>query len=143
MREKTFFMVKPDGIARGLTKTILSRITQAGLLIAQQNELKLDPALAAELYSPHLGQSFYPGLLKFITSGPVLACQLEGEEALARVRALMGATDPREAKPGTIRGDLKEENIFTVDKSIKNLVHGSDSPESAARELAIFFKGGI
>lgn len=141
MREKIFFMVKPDGVARGLTKEIFSRITQAGLIIVQQKELRLNRAMAAELYTPHLGKPFYQGLINFVTSGEVILSEVTGENVLVRTRELMGATDPREAKPGTIRGDLKAENIFTADGTIKNLVHGSDSPESAERELAIFFKG--
>ncbi|MBI5399396.1 nucleoside-diphosphate kinase [Candidatus Saganbacteria bacterium] len=132
-------MIKPDGVARGLTEEILDRITKAGLKIIQTKQLSVTPEMAADLYAPHFGKNFYPGLLNFIISGPVLACQLQGEEAINHLRQIMGATDPRQAQAGTIRGDLKEENIFTADGSIKNLIHGSDSPEAAKRESVIFF----
>lgn len=94
---------------------------------------------AERLYKVHLGKSFYPGLVKFITSGPVTLMIVEGENAIACLRSLMGATDPRKASAVTIRGDLKEENIFTEDGTMKNLIHGSDSPENAKYEISIFF----
>ena len=140
MQESTFFMIKPDGVARGLVQEILDRVTKAGLKVIQQKPLSVSPTMAADLYSPHLGKSFYPGLINFITSGPVVACLAQGDNAIQRLRQLMGATDPRQAEAGTIRGDLKEANIFSADGSIKNLVHGSDSPEAATRESRIFFK---
>ncbi|MBU1026529.1 MAG: nucleoside-diphosphate kinase, partial [Candidatus Margulisbacteria bacterium] len=93
--------------------------------------------------SPHLGKKFYDGLIDFITSGPVVCSVVEGRDAIAKVRDIMGATDPREVAAGTVRGDLKEENVTTPLGTIKNLVHGSDSLESARREIAIFFKGEI
>jgi nucleoside-diphosphate kinase len=133
-------MIKPDGVARGLTETIIKRVEVAGLKVEAKQELKMTPAQAADLYQPHLGKKFYPGLLKFITSGPVVACLVEGEGAIARLRALMGDTDPLAAERGTIRGDLKEMDVINEDGIIKNLVHGSDSPAAAARESAIFFK---
>jgi nucleoside-diphosphate kinase len=132
-------MVKPDGVSRGLEKEILKRIEQAGLKISQKNNFSLSDDQAADLYSPHLGKKFYPGLIRFVTSGPVICSVVEGEDAIARVREVMGATDPREAKPGTIRGDLKEENVLNPEGIIKNMVHGSDSPQSADREISIFF----
>jgi nucleoside-diphosphate kinase len=138
--ERTFFMLKPDGTSRGLEKEIYARIEQAGLKVIQKQRLKMSENQAADLYSPHLGKKFYPGLIRFITSGEVVCSVVEGEEAIARMRDLMGATDPREAGPGTIRGDLKEENVLNAEGIIKNLVHGSDSPESANREIRIFFK---
>lgn len=141
MPEKTLLLVKPDGVARGLEDQIFNKVESAGLKIVRRKKMRLTPALAADLYSPHLGKSFYQGLINFITSGEVIPCELAGENAILRTRELMGATDPREAAPGTIRGDLKEANIFTSDGSIKNLVHGSDSPDSAKRELDIFFGG--
>ena len=95
---------------------------------------------AVTLYSPHLGKSFYNGLVNFITSAQVACSVVEGKNAIARVRELMGATDPLKAEAGTIRGDLKEANIINAEGIIKNLVHGSDSPESAEREIPIFFK---
>lgn len=140
MPENTLLMIKPDGTSRGLQTEIIYRVGKTGLKIAHQREVMLSPAMAADLYSPHNGKKFYPGLIKFITSGPVVCAMVEGDNAIARLRELMGATDPRLARPGTIRGDLKEENVINENGIIKNLVHGSDSPESAKREIAIFFK---
>jgi nucleoside-diphosphate kinase len=137
--EKSYFMIKPDGVARGLEKEIFTRVETAGLTIEASRTMQLTPAEAAELYRPHFGKKFYPGLLKFITSGPVVACTVSGEGAIARLRELMGDTDPLAAARGTIRGDLREADVISEHGIIKNLVHGSDSPESAARELAIFF----
>jgi nucleoside-diphosphate kinase len=133
-------MIKPDGVVRGLVDQILGRIEQAGLKVSKKKKIELSSALAAELYEPHLGKEFYNGLIKFITSGPVVCTVVEGEGAIGRVRELMGATDPRKAAKGTIRGDLKEANIISPEGTMKNLVHGSDSPDSAAREIGIFFK---
>ena len=140
MQEKTFFMVKPDGVARGLENEIFARIKQAGMKIETQKRLVLTAEQAAELYRPHLGKKFYPGLIKFITSGPVVAGIISGENAIARLRQLMGDTDPLAAARGSIRGDLKEQDVINEEGIIKNLVHGSDSLESARRETAIFFK---
>lgn len=140
MLEKTFFMVKPDGVSRGLEKEIFRRIEQAGLKVIQKKRLRMTKDQAADLYSPHRETKFYSGLIKFVTSGEVICSIVEGEGAISRVREIMGATDPREAESGTIRGDLKEENVLTSDGIIRNLVHGADSPESAKREIAIFFR---
>ena len=140
MLEKTFFMIKPDGVSRGLTETILKRVSDAGLEVEVKKQITLTREQAAQLYQPHLGKKFYPGLVKFITSGPVLACLVSGEGAISRLRALMGDTDPLAAERGTIRGDLKEAAVLNEDGIIKNLVHGSDSPAAAVRESAIFFK---
>jgi len=140
MPENSFFMLKPDAIARGQEQAIFKRVKAAGLKVLEQKRINMAAEKAADLYSPHLGKSFYPGLVRFITSGPVICCRVEGENAVLKLRAIMGATDPRKADPGTIRGDLKEDNVLNTDGIIKNLVHGSDSPESASRELAIFFK---
>ncbi len=140
MLEKTFFMIKPDGVARGLEKDIFSRLDAAGLKVEASKSIRLSIEEAAELYRPHLGKKFYPGLVKFITSGPAVACIVSGENAVARLRQMMGDTDPLAAEKGTVRGDLREEDVINEDGIIKNLVHGSDSPASAAREIAIFFK---
>ena len=140
MLEKTFFMIKPDGVARGLTEDIIKRVTEAGLAVEVKKQLTPTPEQAADLYQPHLGKKFYPGLIKFITSGPVVACRVSGESAISRLRALMGDTDPLAAERGTIRGDLKEMAVINEDGIIKNLVHGSDSPAAAVRETAVFFK---
>lgn len=139
MPEKTFCMIKPDGVARGLEKEILSRIEKTGLRVEVSRTVALTPAEAADLYQPHAGKKFYPGLVKFITSGPVTVCRVAGDGAIGRLRQLMGDTDPLAAARGTIRGDLREPDVISEDGIIKNLIHGSDSPESAARELAIFF----
>ncbi len=109
-------------------------------MVEVKQNTTLTTAQAAELYQPHLGKSFYAGLVKFITSGPVIATIVSGENAISRVRELMGATDPLKAAAGSLRGDLREANVINEYGVIKNLVHGSDSPESAAREIAIFFK---
>ncbi|MFH1683593.1 MAG: nucleoside-diphosphate kinase [Candidatus Margulisiibacteriota bacterium] len=135
-------MIKPDGASRGLENEIFLRVEKTGLKIIKKKNIVLTKDMAADLYSPHLGKKFYPGLIKFITSGPVVCSMIEGKNAIERVRQLMGATDPRQAEVGTIRGDLKEENVVNADGVIKNLVHGSDSLGSAKREIAIFFKGG-
>jgi nucleoside-diphosphate kinase len=133
-------MVKPDGVSRGLEKEIFERIEKSGLKVVQKKKLAVTEGRAADLYSPHLGKKFYSGLIRFITSGEVVCSVVEGLDAIVRLRELMGATDPREADPGTIRGDLREENVLNAEGIIKNLVHGSDSPPSAQREIAIFFK---
>ena len=143
MREKTLLLVKPDGVARNLVDEIKARVKTAGLSIIESKRIQVTEPEAKNLYSVHAGKPFYPGLLKFITSGQIVANVIEGEAAILRLRELMGATDPRKAEPGTIRGDLKEEDIFTADKIIKNLVHGSDSIASAAREIPIFFPEGV
>lgn len=134
-------MIKPDGVARGLIEEIFNRVEMTGLKVAERRQLSVTPELAAELYLPHLGKSFYPGLIQFITSGPVVAAVIEGENCITRLRTVMGATEPDKAAPGTIRGDLREENFRTPLGTIKNLVHGSDSNESAEREIKIFFGG--
>jgi len=138
--ENTYFMIKPDGVARGLDQEIIKRVEAAGLKIVEKKKLEVTKELASDLYSPHKDKPFYAGLLKFITSGPVIATVVQGDNAIQAIRTLMGATDPTKAEAGTIRGDLKEENIRTADGTIKNLVHGSDSLESAKRETKIFFK---
>ena len=140
MLEETFFMIKPDGVARGLEENILSRVEAIGLKVLAKRKLSFSAAQAADLYIPHLGKKFYPGLVRFITSGPVLACKVSGDGAIRKLRELMGDTDPLAAAAGTIRGDLREEDVINEDGIIKNLVHGSDSPESASRELEILFK---
>ena len=139
MLENTFFMVKPDGVSRGLEEIIFARVEEAGLKLIQKKKILMAGDQAKDLYSPHLGKDFYAGLIKFITSGEVICGVVRGEDAVARVRELMGATDPRQADVGTIRGDLKEDTVVNSDGIIKNVVHGSDSPESAKREIAIFF----
>jgi len=132
-------MVKPDGIARGLLEEVKKRIKSSGLKIVDSKDSNLSIEEAEMLYSIHKGKTFYDGLVKFITSGPVCLMKLEGEDAIKTLRDIMGPTDPRSAQKGTIRGDFGEENIFTEYGSIKNIIHGSDSLESAKHELSIFF----
>ena len=130
--ENTFIMIKPDGVARGLVGEVISRLEAKGLKVEKIRTLTIDEDLARRHYAEHVERSFFPDLLQFITSGPVVAMQWSGESAVSVSRTLMGATDPKTAAPGTIRGDLGLEVTH-------NIVHGSDSAESAERELGIFF----
>ncbi|MDD4775293.1 MAG: nucleoside-diphosphate kinase [Syntrophomonas sp.] len=133
--ERTFAMVKPDGVQRGLIGAIIGRLERRGIKIAAMKLMQISPALAAEHYQEHSGKPFYEGLVDFITSGPVAAMVLEGDNVIALVRTMMGATDPQDAGMGTIRGDY---GISIA----KNIIHGSDSPLSANREIALFFSPG-
>jgi nucleoside-diphosphate kinase len=130
--ERTLVLVKPDGVERGLIGEVLRRVEAKGYRPVALELRTLDRETAARHYAEHEGKPFYPPLLEFITSGPLVAMVLEGERVIEGFRALAGATDPIAALPGTIRGDLA-----TVTRC--NIVHGSDSPESAAREISIFF----
>lgn len=126
-------MVKPDGVQRGLVGEVVSRLEKKGLQPVAIKMMQISPELAAQHYGEHRGKPFFEGLLSFITSGPVVAMVWEGDNAVAVSRTLIGSTNPQEAAPGTIRGDLA---LFTGN----NLVHGSDSPESARREIDLFFR---
>ena len=130
--ERTLALIKPDGVRRGYVGEILSRIERKGLRIAAMELRTIDEATAAKHYAEHVGKDFYPPLVDFITGGPSVAMVLEGIDAIAHWRAMMGKTNPVEASPGSIRGDFA---LFTRE----NLTHGSDSLESAAREIGIFF----
>jgi nucleoside-diphosphate kinase len=130
--ESTFIMVKPDGVARGLVGEVISRFERKGLTLEQVRMLEIDEGLARRHYEEHVEKPFFPELLEFITSGPVVAMEWSGESAISVCRGVMGATDPKQAAPGTIRGDL---GLLVT----HNIVHGSDGPESAIRELEIFF----
>ena len=132
MSERTLVLFKPDAVRRGLVGDILSRFEAKGLSIAALQLRTIDAAMADRHYAEHVEKDFYPPLRDFVTSGPMLAAVLEGDEVIEVVRAINGATDGRKAAPGTIRGDLSLSNR-------ENLVHGSDSPESAAREIKIWF----
>jgi nucleoside-diphosphate kinase len=132
MAERTLLLVKPDAVRRGLVGNILSRFEAKGLSILAMDLRMMDGETADRLYTEHLERDFYPPLRQFMTGGPVVAAVLEGDEAIAVVRAANGATDGRKAAPGTIRGDLSLSNR-------ENLVHGSDSLESAKREIAVLF----
>ena len=130
--ERTLVLIKPDAVARGLVGEVLSRFERKGLSIVAMELRTVDGSMSDQHYAEHLERDFYPPLRTFITSGPMVALVLEGDEAIAAVRHLNGATDGRKAEPGSIRGDLALSNR-------ENLVHGSDSPESAAREMALWF----
>ena len=132
---RTLVLIKPDAMRRGLAGEILSRFERQGLELRAARLVEVDRRLAEEHYAEHVEKPFYGELVEFITSGPTLALVLEGEGAIARVRATMGATNPADATPGSIRGDLA---LSMPD----NLVHGSDAPESAAREIALWFPDG-
>ena len=130
---RTFAMVKPDGVEKGLVGEIISRFEKKGLKIVALKIMRITPELAEKHYGEHKGKPFFADLVNFITSGPVAAMVLEGENVILTVRTMMGATNPQDAAPGTIRGDF----ALTIDE---NIIHGSDSPESAMREIGIFFK---
>jgi nucleoside-diphosphate kinase len=135
-RETTLVLVKPDGMNRGLAGEILARMERRGLELRGARLLKVTRQMAREHYAEHKGKAFFMGLVEFITSGPVLALAVSGESAISVVRTMMGATDPLDSAPGTIRGD------FALELS-ENIVHGSDSKASARRELALFFPDGL
>lgn len=131
--EKTLVLVKPDGVQRGLIGAVIGRIESKGLKIAGLKLIRVSEELAKEHYGEHVARPFFGDLVSFITSSPVTALAIEGDNAVSVVRTLMGVTNPQEASPGTIRGDFG----MTIGM---NLVHGSDSVESADRELNLFFK---
>lgn len=132
MTERTLVLLKPDAVRRGLIGELIKRFESNGLKISEMRMLQIDEEMAERHYEEHRDKPFFGDLVSFITSGPVVAMVIEGEEVIAKTRTLMGATDPQQADPGTIRGDLAE--IIT-----ENLVHGSDSEASAKRELGLFF----
>jgi nucleoside-diphosphate kinase len=130
--QRTLVLVKPDGVKKGLTGEIVSRLEKKGLKIAAMRMLQMDKALARKHYAVHDGKPFFAGLVDFITSGPIVAVVVEGEKSVEVVRKLMGETDPVKAAPGTIRGD------YGLDIG-ENLIHGSDSEENAQVEISLFF----
>jgi nucleoside-diphosphate kinase len=130
--QRSLVIVKPDGVQRGLSMAILERLERRGLKIVGLQLRQVSRELAEELYEVHKGKPFYAGLVSYITAGPVVAAAFEGPDAVAVIRSTMGATNAATAAPGTIRGDCALEIG-------RNLIHGSDSPESAAREVALFF----
>jgi nucleoside-diphosphate kinase len=134
--EKTLILVKPDGVRRGLVGEVISRIETKGYAIDAVRMLQADAALLEKHYAEHLGKPFYEPLVEFMMSGPIVAIVASGNRVIEGFRSLAGATDPTVAAPGTIRGDLARDQGTKV---MQNLVHGSDSPESAAREIQIFF----
>ena len=132
--ERTLVLIKPDAMQRGLASELLGRLERRGLRIVGLKLLQVDRALAERHYGEHIGKPFFEGLVSYITSCPIIAAAFEGTNAVESVRNTMGKTNPRDAAPGTIRGDYGLEIG-------RNLVHGSDSPESAERELGLFFQG--
>lgn len=132
MSERTLVLVKPDGVNRGLVGEVVSRMERRGLVIVAMDLRTLDPDTAETHYAEHSDKPFYGSLVTFITSGPLVAMVVEGPSAIEAFRAIAGATDPVKAVPGTIRGDYALEVQ-------ENIVHGSDSPESAEREIKLFF----
>jgi nucleoside-diphosphate kinase len=133
--ERSFLMVKPDGVSRGLIGEVISRVEERGLRIVAMKMLRMDDKLAKKLYAEHKGKPFFEGLISFITSGPAVAMVVEGKDAVEILRSMIGKTDPKEASPGTIRGD------FGIDVG-RNIVHASDSLESAKKEIDLFFSSG-
>jgi nucleoside-diphosphate kinase len=133
--ERTLIILKPDAVQRGLCGEIITRFERKGLQVVGMKMMRIPQQLAETHYEPHRGKPFYPGLVKFMTSSPVVVLALAGKDAIAISRKMMGATFGSKAEPGTIRGDYGVSNSF-------NLIHGSDSPESAQRELGLFFKQG-
>src|SRR5687767_15951395 len=131
--EKTLIILKPDTVQRGLVGEIITRFEKKGLQLAGMKLMRIPASLAEQHYAPHKRKPFYPGLVKFMTSSPVLVLALAGKDAITIARKMMGATFGSKAEPGTIRGDYGVSNSF-------NLIHGSDSPEAAQRELGLFFK---
>jgi nucleoside-diphosphate kinase len=134
--EKTLILVKPDGVARGLVGEVISRIETKGYAIDSLRMLQADRALLEQHYAEHVGKPFYEPLVEFMMSGPIVAIVASGNRVIEGFRSLAGVTDPTVAAPGTIRGDLARDQGTKV---VQNIVHGSDSPESAAREIQIFF----
>jgi nucleoside-diphosphate kinase len=134
--EKTLILVKPDGVRRGLVGEVISRIETKGYAIEAVRMLQADALLLEKHYAEHVGKPFYEPLVEFMMSGPIVAIVASGNRVIEGFRSLAGVTDPTVAAPGTIRGDLARDQGTKV---MQNLVHGSDSPESAAREIAIFF----
>ena len=136
--EKTLVLVKPDGVARGLVGEVIAPIEAKGYTIAAMRMLQADRALLEKHYAEHQGKPFFEPLVEFMMSGPIVAIVAQGNRVIEGFRSLAGVTDPTVAAPGTIRGDLARDQGTKV---VQNIVHGSDSPESAAREIAIFFEG--
>lgn len=133
--ETTLIILKPDSLQRGLAGRIISRFEEKGLQLVGAKFMRISPELAARHYKDHLGKPFYDGLVRFMTSAPVMVLALRGLNAIGIARGMMGATFGSKAAPGTIRGDFGVSNSF-------NLIHGSDGPEAAARELELFFAKG-
>jgi nucleoside-diphosphate kinase len=134
--QQTLILVKPDGVKRGLVGEVIARVERKGYKVSNLKMLNADRALLAKHYAEHEGKPFYEPLIEFMMSGPIVAMVAEGERVIEGFRKLAGTTDPTTAEPGTIRGDLARDMGTKV---VQNIVHGSDSPESADREIKIFF----
>jgi len=134
--QQTLILVKPDGVKRGLVGEVIARVERKGYKVSNLKMLTADRALLARHYAEHEGKPFYEPLMEFMMSGPIVAMVAEGERVIEGFRKLAGTTDPTTAEPGTIRGDLARDMGTKV---VQNIVHGSDSPESAEREIKIFF----
>lgn len=137
--ERTLILVKPDGVSRNLIGEVLARVERKGYRVVRLQHRSADVELLAQHYAEHVGKPFYQPLVDFMSSGPVVSAVAEGHRVIEGFRALAGATDPTAALPGTIRGDFGRDWGLQVQQ---NLVHGSDSAESAAREIALWFPGG-
>ena len=134
--QQTLILVKPDGVKRGLVGEVIARVERKGYKVSNLKMLTANRALLAQHYAEHEGKPFYEPLMEFMMSGPIVAMVAEGERVIEGFRKLAGTTDPTTAEPGTIRGDLARDMGTKV---VQNIVHGSDSPESAEREIKIFF----
>ncbi len=132
MNERTFVMIKPDGVRKGLVDEVFGRIKRTGLKVTSMRRMKLSNDLADRLYSVHKGKPFFDNLVKFVLSGEVVVMVVEGDRAIFTMREINGATDPAKAAKGTIRGDF-------ASSITENIIHASDSPENANREISIFF----
>ncbi len=135
--ERTLILVKPDGVRRGLVGEVIARVEKKGYTISALKMMNADRAVLTEHYAEHEGKPFFEPLVEFMLSGPIVAIVAEGNRVIEGFRKLAGTTDPTTAEPGTIRGDLARDQGTKV---VQNIVHGSDSPESAEREISIFFK---
>ena len=138
--ERTLVLIKPDGVRRSLVGEVISRIESKGYSIVRVRMMNADRSILESHYAEHQGKPFYEPLLEFMSSGPIVALIAEGNRVIEGFRSLAGATDPTVAAPGTIRGDLARDQGTKV---VQNIVHGSDSVESATREIAIFFPEGM
>jgi nucleoside-diphosphate kinase len=142
MLEKTLVLIKPDGVQRGIVGEVLQRFERVGLKIAAMKMVHIDKEFAQKHYSAHVDKAFYPGLESLITMGPVVAMILEGIDAIALVRKMVGATEPKSAAPGTIRGDYAHVSYGYADEkgiSIKNVIHASGDADDAKKEVALWF----
>lgn len=138
--ERTLIILKPDGVERDLEERIVKRYKNAGLVMVKRKKLTATPGLLQQHYSAHVKKPFYPHLEKFMSSGPVVAMIFRGEDAVATARKVTGATDPREAEDGTIRGDYRDETLEGEDAITYNLVHASATKEEAAKEIKLWFE---